>query len=98
MVTVITYGWQWFAYGYLLFMLRFDVEHSWYNVLFTFGMMMILVLYYAITEWRFGKTLGKHLLGLRVVDQDQKIAGDRHWFGRGPSCSYLVCPPFATAS
>jgi hypothetical protein len=71
--TVTTYSWQWFAYGYLLFLPRFDADRAWYNVLMTLVMLMILYFYYALSEWRFGKSLGKHLLGLRVVDPDQEI-------------------------
>ncbi len=90
-ITVITYGWQWFAYGYLLFMPRFGAEYAWYNVLMTLAMLLILVLYYALTEWRFGKTLGKHLLGLRVVDQDQKITGKQALIRAG---TFVLIPGF----
>ncbi len=70
-VMTLTYTWQYLWYGQLLLVPRAGADRAWYNVAMTVVTVSIPLLYYALCEWRFGKTLGKHLLRLRVIGGDQ---------------------------
>lgn len=69
----VTYTWQWLVYGYLILVPRFGPDHAAYNVGITLFTVAVPIFYYAFFEWRRGKTLGKHLMRLRVVGHDQRM-------------------------
>lgn len=66
----VMYGWQWLMYGRIIFIPRAGSGYGWYNVAFTFASLSVPLLYYLLCEWRAEKTLGKHLLRLRVISDE----------------------------
>ena len=72
--TIITYACLWFTYGRLVIVPRFSSEYAWFNVGITLASLAVPILYYALCEWRFGKTIGKHLMRLRVVGGNQRMS------------------------
>ena len=61
-----------------LFMMGVNVAYGWnFNpqIVSMFAVVLFLILYFATSEHLWGRTLGKWLMGLRVVDQDLELPG-----------------------